>query len=313
MIRNGHQKNGEQEYKCNRCEARFNRRKGTPLEGLRTPIYVIVMAMAMYMCGVGVGMIAAVTGKQEKTVERWIRRIAPHCEVLIKQELCKRNHNFSSLYLQMDELWSYLWRKKTKVWIWTGIDVVTRLFIAFHIGDRSSNSAKALIKTIKARTHGVPRLITTDGLEAYVGQIKAYFKGSMYAQVVKEWDGVRISRVYKKVISSHSLVQIVEFISRLKNVGKTVNTSYVERFNLTLRSCLCSLIRRTLAAAKKKEELEGQMFLFQVFYNFVRPHMSLTLGKGKGKQKRTPAIAAGLTDHVWNWEEVLLYHPDYLH
>ena len=62
MIRYGHQKNGEQEYKCNRCEARFNRRKGTPLEGLRTPIYVIVMAMAMYMCGVGVGMIAAVTG-----------------------------------------------------------------------------------------------------------------------------------------------------------------------------------------------------------------------------------------------------------
>ncbi|MGB7001924.1 MAG: hypothetical protein WBE22_07935, partial [Halobacteriota archaeon] len=99
----------------------------------------------------------------------------------------------------------------------------------------------------------------------------------------------------------------------LKNVGKTINTSYVERFNLTLRCCLCSLIRRTLAAAKKKEELEGQMFLFQVFYNFVRPHMSLTLGKGKGKQKRTPAIAAGLTDHVWNWEEVLLYHPNYLH
>jgi transposase-like protein len=66
VIRNGHQKNGEQEYKCNRCEARFNRKKGTPLEGLRTPIYVIVMVMVMAMCGVGGGMIAAVTGKQEK-------------------------------------------------------------------------------------------------------------------------------------------------------------------------------------------------------------------------------------------------------
>ncbi|MEA2051257.1 MAG: hypothetical protein U9O90_00275 [Euryarchaeota archaeon] len=48
-------------------------------------------------------------------------------------------------------------------------------------------------------------------------------------------------------------------------------------------------------------------------YNFVRPHMSLTLGEGKGKQKRTPAIAAGLTDQVWNWEDVLLYLPNYLH
>ena len=104
MIRYRHKKSGEQEYKCNRCEAQFNRRKRTPLEGLRTPIYVIVMAMAMYMCGVGVGMIAAVTGKQEKTVGRWIRRIVPHCELLIGHELSKRNRSFRSLYLQMDEL-----------------------------------------------------------------------------------------------------------------------------------------------------------------------------------------------------------------
>ena len=157
----------------------------------------------------------------------------------------------------------------------------------------------------------MPRLITTDSLEAYVEKIKVYFKRSMYAQVVKEWKGGRIARVHKKVISSHSMEQVVEFISGLKNVGKAVNTSYVERFNLTLRSCLCSLIRRTLAAAKIKEELEWQMFIFQVFYNFVRPHMNLTIGNGKGKQKRTPAIAAGLTDHIWSWEEVLLYHSDY--
>ena len=115
----------------------------------------------------------------------------------------------------------------------------------------------------------MPRLITTDGLEAYVGQKKVYFTGSRYAQVVKEWEGGRIARVYKRVISSHSLEQVVDVIRRLKNVGKTVNTSYVERFNLTLRNCLCSLVRRTLAAAKVKEELEGQMVLFHVFYNFV--------------------------------------------
>ena len=144
------------------------------MEGLRTPISVIVMAIALSMCGVGVAMIAVVTGKQEKTVERWIRRIAPHCEELITQELSKQNHDFTSVYLQMDELWSCLWAKKKKVWIWTGIDVVTRLFIAFHIGDRSGDAAKALIEAIKTRIHGVPGLITTDGLEAYVEKIKRY-------------------------------------------------------------------------------------------------------------------------------------------
>jgi IS1 family transposase len=275
------------------------------------PNHIIGLAMFLYMCGVGVAMIAVATGKQEKTVERWIRRIAPHCKRLIEQNLSKQNHGFASVYLQMDELWSYMWRKKTKVWIWAGLDVVTRLFIAFHVGDRSGESAKALVEAIKARIHGAPGLITTDGLEAYVDKIKQYFKGSMYAQVVKEWKGGRIVKVYKRVVSHHSLEQVVEFINGLKNWGKTVNTSYIERFNLTLRNCLCALVRRTLAAAKLKEELEGQMFLFQVFYNFIRPHASLTLGKGRGKQKRTPAIAAGLTDHIWTWEEVLLYHPGY--
>jgi hypothetical protein len=120
----------------------------------------------------------------------------------------------------------------------------------------------------------------------------------MYAQVVKEWKGGRIVKVYKREVSHHSLDQVLEFISGLKNVGKTVNTSYIERFNLTLRNCLCALVRRTLATTRLKEELEGHIFLFQVFYHFIRPHTSLTLGKGRGKQKRTPAIATGLADHI---------------
>jgi lipopolysaccharide export LptBFGC system permease protein LptF len=69
--------------------------------------------------------------------------------------------------------------------------------------------------------------------------------------------------------------------------------------------------KKNTGSGEKKEELEGQMFVFQAFYNFVMPHMSLTVGKGNGKQRRTPAIAAGLTDHIWSWEEVLLYHPGY--
>ena len=55
----------------------------------------------------------------------------------------------------------------------------------------------------------------------------------------------------------------------------------------------------------------GMLYMFQVFYNFIRPHMSLTIGTGRGKLKRTPAMAAGLTDHIWGWEEVLTQHPDY--
>ena len=295
------------------CGARFNRLKGTPLEGLRTPLPVIIIAITLYMFRVSVSWIALVTGKQEKTIERWMRKIAPHCEDIIKHELDKRNHNFTSRYLQLDELWSYAWKKKAKLWIWTGIDATTRLFIAFHIGDRTKDSAEKLIKMIKTRTNSTPTLITTDGLAAYIEKIDKFFKKSMYAQVVKELKGWRIVKVTKTVISNHSIKQIEKFIKKLGNVGRTINTSYVERFNLTLRQSLCSLVRKTLSAAKTKEELKGQLYMFQVFYNFIRPHMSLTIGKGKGKLKRTPAMAAGLTNHIWSWEEILTYHPNYRH
>jgi hypothetical protein len=100
-------------------------------------------------------------------------------------------------------------------------------------------------------------------------------------------------------------------VKSLKTTSNTVNTAFVERFMLTLRQCLCSLHRKTLAAAKTREELVAQITLFHVFYNFIRPHMSLTMGNGRGKQKRTPAMAAGLTDHCWSWYDVLTYHVDY--
>ncbi len=281
------------------------------MEGLRTPLPIIISAIMMYMCRMSVSTIAFVLGKQEKTIERWIKKVSPHCEDIIKYKLNRKNHNFTSKFLQMDELWSYAWKKNAKLWIWTGIDVTTRLFIAFHIGNRTMGSAEKLIKMIKARTNCTPTLITTDGFSAYIESINKFFKKSMYAQVVKVLKCWHIVKVTKTVISDHSIEQIEEFIKKLGNVGRTINTSYVERFNLTLRQSLCSLVRKTLSAAKTKKELRRQTHIFQVHYNFIRPHMSLTIGKGKGKLKRTPAMAAGLTDRMWNWEEMLTYHPNY--
>ena len=118
-------------------------------------------------------------------------------------------------------------------------------------------------------------------------------------------------KVTKRVITGESREKVDEVIKSLKVAGKTINTAFVERFMLTLRQSLCALHRKTLAAAKTREELIAPHTAFHVFYNFICPHMSLTIGKGKGKQKRTPAMAAGLTDHCWSWHEVLTYHVDY--
>jgi hypothetical protein len=99
---------------------------------------------------------------------------------------------------------------------------------------------------------------------------------------------------------------------RLKQLGLKISTTLLERLNLTIRHALSPLVRKTLGFSKKRENLRKQTTFFQAFYNFARPHMSL-----RGKiiemfdlfvQKwspKTPGMAAGITNHVWTFRELL--------
>jgi hypothetical protein len=100
--------------------------------------------------------------------------------------------------------------------------------------------------------------------------------------------------------------------------GWTINTAFVERLNLDLRQCVAAIGRRVNTVCQGEESLLDRLVLFQTYHNFVLPHTSLrqplpvpetTHGSGSAKlwQPRTPAMAAGLTDHVWSLKEVLLY------
>jgi hypothetical protein len=119
--------------------------------------------------------------------------------------------------------------------------------------------------------------------ETYPGMVKKFLKGTIYAQVIKTRVGARIVNVTKKVITGESLNKVNKVVKLLKTTSNTVNTAFIERFMQTLRQCLCSLHRKTLAAAKTREALVAQLTLFHVFYNFIRSHTSLTIGKGKTK------------------------------
>jgi transposase-like protein len=167
---------GGQRYKCNACGRTFTERTNTPLAGLRTPRYIVTMAIVMYMPGLSVASIAIVVGKQEKTVERWISRIVPHCEESVEHKLDKERHNFTPPYLQADELWTYIWSKRGKQRVLVIIDGVTKRFIAFYVGARDRISAEKLFEMMVARIRGIPLLTTTDGNETYPGMVKKFLK-----------------------------------------------------------------------------------------------------------------------------------------
>src|SRR5215813_422331 len=136
----------------------------------------------------------------------------------------------------------------------------------------------------------------------------------LYAQVVKTVRRRRLVRVQHRVV--FGTLEAVQ--QGLAACGWTINTAFVERLNLDIRQRVAAVGRRVNTLCQGEESLRDQLELFQVYHNFVLPHASLrqpllvpevTNGRGSAKVWRpcTPAMAAGLTDHIWSLKEVLLY------
>jgi hypothetical protein len=137
-----------------------------------------------------------------------------------------------------------------------------------------------------------------------------------YAQVVKRRKGGRVVKVTTKIIFGTE--EAVRHRLAVSPVSQTINTSFVERNNLTCRQCNGRLSRKVLSFSKDLTWLEKHLWLSLAYYHFVLPHESLrrrlpqpqaTRGSGSPKkwQAVTPAMAAGLTDHMWTMEELLSY------
>lgn len=223
-------------------------------------------------------------------------------------------------------------------WVWTAIDPESKLMLSAQVGNRSPSMAQAILHQIaELLAPGCVPLFLSDGNPSYLPAIVRHFghwvqpprqhaKGSapkprwtllpglLYAQVVKKMRRRRMVEIKRHVvIGTQATVDQV-----LKACGWVINTAFVERLNLSLRQRVAPIRRRSAASCKGEAGLDSQLTLFQVYYNFVLSHVSLRLplaapiatnGNGSAKvwQPRTPAMAAGLTDHRWSLREVLMF------
>jgi len=196
--------------------------------------------------------------------------------------------------------------------------------------DRSEKEATAFLAAFKARTDGRPPLFTSDKLPAYIAALIANYSTPeprprkrgpgrprkeprrvvdpelCYAQIDKHRAGGRVVEVCRRIVFGSTEV-VTEILG-----DKQINTSYVERDNLTSRQSNGRLVRKTLSHSKKDYYLQRHLDLEDAVFNFVRPHQALrvTLPRpihGRKWQPRTPAMAAGLIDHIWTMEELLSY------
>lgn len=196
--------------------------------------------------------------------------------------------------------------------------------------ERSEPEAIAFLAAFRARTDGRPPLFTSDKLPAYVDALVATYSTPepppakrgpgrprntphrvlnpelLYAQVDKRREKGRVVEVRRRIIFGSA-----EVISEILG-DQQINTAYVERDNLTSRQSNGRLVRKTLSHSKKSYYLRRHLELEDAVFNFVRPQQAwrTTLPPsfhGRKWQPQTPAMAAGLTDHIWTLEELLSY------
>jgi IS1 family transposase len=222
------------------------------------------------------------------TVDRWLEKAAACCR--------RFNHRMTTRIrireLQADEIRVMVGGKEQPpVWVFAAIEVWSRLWPATVVGKRSYRNTLKLFRELCARSVGshLP-LIATDGFKFYRQVVRRIFGvACLYGQVIKKRRKNRVVRVARKARMGAA--------GRWKEVwlesedSRHLNTSYIERLNLTLRQGSAYLCRRGLGYARRKQRLEDHLELLRCYYNFLRPHRALKFGR----EVRTPAMQAGLT------------------
>jgi len=215
--------------------------------------------------------------------------------------------------LQCDEIWSFVGCKERNVprdekgrgrgdaWTWTAIDAETKLVPCWHIGARDADAAAFFMEDLASRLANRVQL-TTDGLKVYLQAIEGAFgwNGADYAMLVKLYgQGPEGTTRY----SPPEIIGIEKHWIMGKPEEAHVSTSYAERQNLTMRMNIRRLTRLTNGFSKKIENHKHAMALYFMYYNFCRKHQTLT--ENAGGIHTTPAMAAGVADHVWKVSEIV--------
>jgi IS1 family transposase len=347
---NGHPNGGPwRQLLCVVCRRYFLETLGTIFHGKRGTEDLIVRVIACLAEGLGIRGTARVFEIDPNTVLSWLVEAADQLRAFSQYFL----HDLHLRQIQLDELYAVLSAVKageisadeaierlsrSPHWVWTAMDPESKLLLTFDVGERTLAMAQCVVHQVaQALAPDCAPLFVTDGFREYLTALLTHYgqwvqpsrrqaKGPLpkprwmprpqllYAQVVKTLRRRRLIEVKHRVVfGTQAAVEQV-----LAACSWQINTSFVERLNLSLRQRVAAIGRRSATSCKGEDGLRQQLVLFQVYHNFVLPHASLRHAlaeplptKGCGSTKRwqpcTPAMAAGLTDHVWSLKEVLLY------
>ena len=280
----------------------------------------------------GVAATARIQGVDKKTVLLVLAKAAEHAEKISRLLLA----NLVVSECQLDEMWSFVGKKEKNLgpveklcgelgdaWIWIAFDAVHKVVLASVIGKRTLPHAVRLLEEVKRVTARMPTLFASDQLKQYENALLQVYgklvspprkpgpgrpphprlvppEDLLYVQVVKQYKKYRVVKVNRKVVFGNP-----ERIDRLLDkspVSGAINTSFVERYNGTVRHMDARCSRKTLRFSKIKENHSRQLALSLAYYHMCRAHRTLSQRHGL---PTTPFMSQGLTDHIWTMDELL--------
>jgi IS1 family transposase len=251
--------------------------------------------------GTSVNATVRMTGVAKNTILKLLADLGTACveyqDKALRNLTCKR--------IQCDEIWQFCYAKEKNVpeglrnkfgygnvWTWVAIDADTKLVPAFTLGNRDAETARTFIEDLAGRLANRVQ-ITTDGLKAYLEAIEGAFGANVdFAQLIKLYGASQEEIRYSPAECIGTETKVVAG----KPKAEHISTSFVERQNLTMRMGMRRFTRLTNGFSKKVENHFYSIAIHFMHYNFCRVHKTLRV---------TPAMEAGVTEHVWSIREVI--------
>jgi transposase-like protein/IS1 family transposase len=302
----GKDRHGYQRYRCRQCGRVFTEPHHDRLDGSYLPIKKAASILHLLVEGVSIRSIERLTDTHRDTILRLLVSVGDRCQRLLNDRL----RGFQCEHLQLDEIWTFVWKKERRLselerlnpdigdqYVFVAIDAENKLVPSFVVGKRDGYTALQFMQDLQPRLMANGRIqLTTDGFGPYIDAIEQTFGADVdYAQLVKIYAAIDAGP------GRYSPPRVSETVSTVIQGSpdpEHISTSYVERQNLSMRMSMRRFTRLTNAFSKKLTNLKAAVTLHFAHYNFLRVHSTLRV---------TPAMEAGLTDHLWTWEELLTY------
>ena len=271
----------------------------------RLPIEKRAQILTLMTEGTSLRAISRIVGCSINTVTKLLVDLGEACSDYQDRAL----RDLPCTTIEADEIWSFCYSKARNVpdehvgefgygdvWTWTAICADTKLIPSWYVGQRNAEDGFLFMMDLKHRLTNKPQ-ITTDGLASYAAAIGFSFGTEVDWAVLQKHYGTDPSgeRRYSPGICTGFDIQV----KRGDPDPSKISTSYVERQNLTMRMNMRRFTRLTNGFSKKVENLMAAVSLHYMVYNFGRPHQTLA-----NPYPRTPAMAAGVADHVWTLTEI---------